>query len=624
MLLIVMCLIYQQQSAKTYAGEFRQENVQETESEQAEVGGEEEQEKDSEESSEEKPENSEKETENPDEETKEPEEPEEPEQPAEPEKAMIQYELQIPKVNGKNGFYTKKPEISICHVSETGVTKYYIKHGDKKTEEEILKDKDEKSVIDPSVFVEGKNILYVWMENEEGEKIENFETKQEILIDTKAPEIQMSVPRGFDAWYQNQVILNVKGEDAHSGVDKMTCKARGKTVGSVEKNQGEFVIETESVMQRGTEISIIAEDKAGNKSEKVKTVYIDKKSPAVSLNGAKNYMITAEPLMITGKVTEENGLQEFGMTVEWENIKGRKKKMNNITWLSEGEQQTGVYQLKKDGIYHIKIEGTDLAGHTALQEMQVVIDKSNPSIRYLDRLKNQYIKKFRWEYLPSQMIWDFTTYTYDLRLDGQLYRTGKTIETEGKHKLTVKAIDAAGNRSYAEAEFTIDHTKPDIYFKNVEEGKEYEEECKLEVGLTGEEDAIKQIQINGENQKINSGRKTYQYTLHECKDYEVIVRAIDRAGNEAEKKIYFKVVPKEVLVAKMVKPVKKFFTIERVEANGSERQKMNEFEESKGDKSSTSLKVFAVYSLLGIAVVSGAGYYWWKKQKDLHKREDAG
>ena len=51
-------------------------------------------------------------------------------------------------------------------------------------------------------------------------------------------------------------------------------------------------------------------------------------------------------------------------------------------------------------------------------------------------------------------------------------------------------------------------------------------------------------------------KKVYEYTLHTCKDYEVTVKARDRAGNEAVKSIFFQVVPQKSLMEKIVEPVK--------------------------------------------------------------------
>ena len=142
--------------------------------------------------------------------------------PPEEKKVMEGYKIDIPKINGKRGYYIKKPEITICHMSEVGVTKYCLKHGDNKLDERTLKEKGERAVITEKTFSEGKNILHVWMEDEEGKRLNRYELKKEFLIDTKPPEIVMSVPKGFDTWYQDQVTLSAVSEDSGSGVEKIS------------------------------------------------------------------------------------------------------------------------------------------------------------------------------------------------------------------------------------------------------------------------------------------------------------------------------------------------------------------------------------------------------------------
>ncbi len=479
------------------------------------------------------------------------------------EKVIEKYEVDIPPENGEHGYYTKKPEIVISHISEAGVTKYYVKHGDKKTEERSLEKKGDKAVIGGKNFSEGKNILHIWMEDEKGEKLEKYELKKEILIDSKAPDIEMSVPKGFDTWYQGKVMLYAKGEDTGSKGVKLTCKVGGRTLENAKVEKGEFEITQTASQGNGAEVTIIAKDKAGNKSEKVKTVYIDNEAPKVKIKGAKNYSITGKTVNLTCEAEEENVLQEFFAEVVWENVKGKKKKLSQPGWEPDGRKWVFQKELKKDGVYHIKVHAKDMAGHISEDVLQVIVDKANPIIRYVGTLEGQYLKSFRWTYPPRVMIQDLTTYTYEMKVDGQLYHMGKTIDSEGRHKMEVKATDAAGNRAKAVAEFVIDHTAPQIIFDNVKEGESYEEERNIKVELKGTEDSIEKIQINGESQKIYPGRTAYEYALHECKDYEIVVNARDRAGNKAEKKIYFSIVPKETFAEKITEPVKTYFSVDR-------------------------------------------------------------
>ena len=427
----------------------------------------------------------------------------------------------------------------------------------------------------------------------------------------------MSVPQGFDAWYQQQVTLNVEGDDSESGISSISCAVGGKVIGSVERKQGSFVITYPSVMQKGVEVTVTAEDKAGNKSVQIKTVYIDKEVPKVTITGAKNYMITSKSIVVTGTIDEENGLKDFDMKIIRESTEGTKKKMSVSEWKEEGTKKTVRYLLKKDGIYYIEIRATDLSGYTSTQKMQVIIDKTNPVIGYIDTLNQKYMKKFQWNYHPRDIIKDFTTYTYDVRLDGQLYPKGKSVTAEGRHKITVKAIDAAGNKAQAEAEFIIDHTAPEIIFQNIKDGEEYEEECSFQVELGKEEDIIQQIQINGEKQRIDLGLKKYEYTLHECQDYEIVVKATDRAGNEAEKRIYFQIVPKKLFIKRITEPVKKYLGAE----HGQEKESSKEANAIQPTMKVPLILKIASVSTIGMILIL-SGYLLRKKHREKEETEE--
>ena len=130
--------------------------------------------------------------------------------------------------------------------------------------------------------------------------------------------------------------------------------------------------------------------------------------------------------------------------------------------------------LKNDGIYHMKVLAKDISGHVSEEKFQVIIDKTNPVIRYVETLNGQQLKKFKWDYPVNQMIRDFTTYVYEMRVDGKLYHMGEVIDSEGRHRMTVKATDAAGNKAQMTADFVVDHTAPEIIFRNIEGGEAYE------------------------------------------------------------------------------------------------------------------------------------------------------
>ena len=627
-LIIVISLIYLQHSSVSYAGEENRGRDAQTVREESNLagkqGGEEKppgegEEKPPEEGEEKPP--GEGEEKPPEEgegkppgegEEKPPEEGEE-KPPVEEERAIEKYKIEIPKVNGKKGYYTKKPQIIITHISAAGETKYCLRQGDEKLEEKTLKEEGERAVIAGKTFAEGRNVLHVWMEDENGEKIKQYELKKEFFIDTKAPEIQMSVPEGFDKWYQGKVTLSAAGADQGSGVVKISCREGNHDLGSINGRQGEFVLSRPSASGKGIDITVTAEDRAGNKSERIKTVFIDKNAPDILITGARNYMITGKSVKLSFSIDEENVLQEFYVQTEWENVKGKKRQIPSAEWRSEGTAKTLVQTLKNDGIYTVKVYAKDLSGNAAAKEFRIIIDKTNPVIRYVQELNGRQLKRFRWDYPIHQMIRDFTTYVYDMNIDGQLYHMGETVSIEGKHRMTVKVTDAAGNKAQVSADFTIDHTAPQIIFRNIEEEKEYEGERTFKVALAKKEDMIRQIRINGKEQQIDYRKKVYEYTLREQKDYEVTVKAADEAGNESVKSIFFQIVPKKSLPEKIAGPVNVRWSL-------GKKEDAQFFMEAGGKKEKGTTVTFEAVCLMlfGCGMIAAAVFFG----RALHKKRE--
>lgn len=479
------------------------------------------------------------------------------EEPEEPKPEIKSFLTEFSKADGKEGIYVTKPEVWIRHVSERGVTRYQLVKETKILTQGILEQEGQEAMIAGESFGEGEHKLEVWMEDEEGQTVKEFALQETFLVDTQAPEIRMEVPGGFDAWHKECAILNVDASDGVSGVRKLICYANGQCMGEAKGNKGKFEIQGTSFSGKGVEVQVTAEDRAGNQSSRVKSVYIDNKAPRAEINGVEDYMITSEPLSVVYEVQEENILSECSAFAEWQNVKGKQSVLPVPEWENIKDGKRTVQRLTEDGIYQLKVSAVDKAGYQAEQNMQVIIDKENPVIQYVDRLDGKYMKSFCWDYPEREMVLDFTTFTSEVRLDGMLYPLGKRVREEGNHVLEVNAKDAAGNQALARAEFVIDHTPPEIIFKHVEEGKEYEEKQTFKVELGDPKDTIEGVQINGEKQKIHAGSKAFQSTVQEYQDYEIKVTAVDKAGNKSEKSLMFTVVPEKTFFQKIADPVVK-------------------------------------------------------------------
>lgn len=543
-----------------------------------------------------------------DDQDKESEKEEENENGEDDEEPVEEYHLEISESNGNNGYYITMPKVKIEHVSKRGATVYSLRKGETIIEEGRLSDEDSLVVFDEGQFTDGYHVLSVHMEDEEGERIEEYEQVKEFMIDTKPPVFEMNVPEGFDAWYQRETYLYVSAADQGygSGIDTISCYCENKHIDTVEGSEGTFLINHASWNGSGAEITVVVSDKAGHQTADTKRVYIDNSAPKIEIGGITDYMITSYEVPVLYEIYEDNALGNCQVIVEWEDTEGKKTILKEPSWTDGEGMKKAEMNLKEDGIYRMKVLAEDLAGYSETKEAQVIIDSHDPVIRYVDELEGRYMKKFQWNYQKDAFIQDFTTYMYQIQLDGRLYAVGEEVEEEGRHILKVQATDSAGNRAEAKARFVVDHTPPEILFLDVEDSGVYEEEKDFRIISEDSEDEIQEIWINGVLQNISKQNKEHQFTVQDKKSYEVIVKARDRAGNEGVSSIMFEVIPRETIFQKALKPVRQIFIKE--ETKGKVKGKMKE--ESNGKKEIPVVPVSAA-----VCSVCAAGGIWCKKKK---------
>ena len=152
----------------------------------------------------------------------------------------------------------------------------------------------------------------------------------------------------------------------------------------------------------------------------------------------------------------------------------------------------------------------------------------------------------------------------------------------------------------------VDHTAPQIQILDVEDGGTYEEQAVFRVKTGKAEDEIKEVRINGEQQKLIPGRESYQYTLDDYGNYEIRVKAEDYAGNSAEEKILIRVAEEKNLLQKVAEPVARRL--------GLTKEK-EESEETPAQEEKGSIAPWMIGGLGLAAVAGGSGWLLWRRKK---------
>ena len=454
-------------------------------------------------------------------------------------------------------------------------------------------------------------------------------TSKEIICESTTPEIVLDL-HGTEGWNWDFVPVSVEIQDQEisSGLQSVKCYVNHEVVineqidleNAVSLWNGEFTVDIVSLNGSGIPIVVETTDYAGNIQMASRLVYIDRSYPQIEISGSYDKMISGEGVIMEIVAADENIL-ENGKIMVWRNPPKQERSLY-IEQMQEqavpcqknesGEGCVWKLVLEEDGVYEVEVTVQDAAGHQQVLHQTLTVDRTNPIIRFIEQMHGTHIPYFQWNYDVSEMIEEFTEYQYQMTLNGRMYTSGTYVEEEGEKLLSVDVIDAAGNRSTADAVFYIDHTPPEIQAYQLKDGGIYEEsaELNLEVGEPGA--YLEGVFINSEKINLTEDSQIFSQTLEEPGEYIVRARAKDLAGNKSELELKFRI-EKRSLAAVLFKPVKKLLS----EEGNQEEQKEVQKEEQKKETSDMEggkrgMPERAMGILLFTGIVSGvgiAGYY---------------
>lgn len=273
-----------------------------------------------------------------------------------------------------------------------------------------------------------------------------------------------------------------------------------------------------------------ASDKAGNVTPFEIKFTVDVTNPEIKLSGIMDGFFNKD-MKPKYAITDKN-LDE-----------------KNTSATLNGKQFASGTNIDKQDYYNLKLLGVDLANNKLSKNVQFVIDKDKPVIKFTDEISEKY---FTEDFIPKFIIEDLTDYTIiAMTLDGEEYKIGDPIKKEGKHVLYIEVKDQAGNVESVSVEFVLDKTPPKFVVKGVENKKTYLEAVSAEITLDNPLDEIKEIKVNGKlaegNVKEVDGQQVFNLDFNDIDDYKVVLKAVDKAGNETEEVISFKVVEKNLI-----------------------------------------------------------------------------
>lgn len=378
---------------------------------------------------------------------------------------------------------------------------------------------------------------------------------KELKIDTVAPTAPtikaLEGTKGNEQWYTSNVRLQITGgEDATSGVDKTTYKIEG--AGAVEETTivsgGTCLItaEGESIVTATTY------DNAGNKTEQVLKISIDKTEPkeakisVISGTLGQNGWYTSD---VTLKIEVDVGDAVSGLGASQYRILGYSDERYTFT------ENTCEVVLDKDGTFELIVYTYSKAGNYKQKSYTVKIDKTKPNLPTLTLdtpndnnwyRKNVFVNvKSNDDVGLNDISSGLKEMTYVIKNKDtsnqsveKVVRNNENIEftDEGRFELTVYAIDNAGNRSYVKEDINIDKTNPvSAEFKiNGTTGQNGWYKSDVTISYTGGSDSLSGIDYISLTQNEVTGDTN-------SSGVEVIMTTVDKAGNYVEKSTVIKI-----------------------------------------------------------------------------------
>lgn len=304
-------------------------------------------------------------------------------------------------------------------------------------------------------------------------------------------------------------------------------------------------------------ILVTARDKAGNESVAEKKFRIDSSAPDIKISGlndnhvlgvSSNVDVCIREMFYDTSKIDISVLRKNEKSNEYERVVEDVFKM---------KEASDVYSLSKleEGEYRMVVSATDSGGNTKTEETDITVDTTPPTIGSLAAVDGRYLKSFSLLGFGDDFCTDKTKCTLSASLNNCEISENDVIIGEGKYKLRLKATDEAGNVSYDEATFIIDHTPPQIVIEGADSSGNVRMGSSLKISLLDETDILSSVSFNGRNVSIEDN--SAYVTVDKGGNYKLCITASDEAGNVIDREINGGFVTAENNITEYVKATQK-------------------------------------------------------------------
>lgn len=285
-------------------------------------------------------------------------------------------------------------------------------------------------------------------------------------------------------------------------------------------------------------IEFEASDRIGHRATTNRTFILDREAPTITLTGVRNYDITDQSVEFHSEISDEFYTSK-SVTIEGTrtDINGKANKLTFAAFNQRGNPTIIDETFSEDGIYDITVTSTDAAGNVRSTSVHFTVDKTKPEIGSLEQFDGAVLTSFDWDIDLDDLVSDLTVCDIHMYLNGSEYDGVSEIE-DGSYTLLITAEDELGHYSEASVSFVLDTKAPVFITTGVEDGEAKEEAYSIDISLQLEEDMLTLVTLNDKIVTISNNTAHIDVTTEGS--YTLYMKAIDEAGNEAEKTIHFR------------------------------------------------------------------------------------
>lgn len=406
-----------------------------------------------------------------------------------------------------------------------------------------------------------------------------------VNLDASAPVLFLDVNVAEGEWTNKGVKGTVMINDTGSGPEwiRITCDDSRIAEENFSRDTGlsgtqkEFFINEESVSAEGGELVIEAADRAGNRARISRRIGIDKTAPEITLKGAEEGKVYNKP--VTVSVAGEDISPStvcVGYTVK-RVISGAEETVECSARTLAECNEGALFAADTDGDYIIECHARDRAGNTSKTlRRSFRLDSTPPGLKLegignkalirndaalkvtaCDNYADGYKVSLKGTVRSSESSRELKL--ADFKTDGLISSNTYYFKVDGDYELNVEASDSAGNICKESIEFSIDKEPPEITLLDggsLSDGLVTNEppNIRFRVKESNYRTALVSYELKpaGKNRLRDNVKdvKSFEWFMSNESDeysvladeegsYELIINAVDGAGNSSAKTISF-------------------------------------------------------------------------------------